>query len=301
MTTRYLLTDGPQDVPSAITQEHTDKISAFSKNGSRANHKYNEDSYFLISDLASTTGVTTVPNGVVMVGVCDGHGGVASSRFACQHMPKLLASAEHFPSDVKQAFVDGFLATDHELNQLVSDGTVEAGSGSCAVCVLVMDNTLYVANLGDSRAVLGTTEGIAIALTKDHKAVEPSEMARLQECGGFVSDQRLFGALAISRSLGDFEFKKVFVSSDDSKDKGPALIAVPEMTVQPIESNHHFVMLASDGVWDVFNNEQAVTIVSEALTKSPRNNPQNAARALAEAASEKGSDDDITVIVYLLH
>jgi len=68
-----------------------------------------------------------------------------------------------------------------------------------------------VGNSGDSRAIVGLKEarGIkAIALSEDHKPDNIGEKARIEKAGGFVEESRVKGVLALSRALGDLEYKQ---------------------------------------------------------------------------------------------
>ena len=72
--------------------------------------------------------------------------------------------------------------------------------------VLIIGNTLYCINLGDSRAIL-CRNGKAINLSVDHKANNESEKKRVTNAGGYIFGGRLLGKLAITRAFGDFEMK----------------------------------------------------------------------------------------------
>ena len=77
----------------------------------------------------------------------------------------------------------------------------------CTACVVIITKTdIYCANAGDSRAVL-SKKGKAKELSVDHKPNTPSELRRIERANGFVEDNRVNGNLAMSRSIGDFEFK----------------------------------------------------------------------------------------------
>lgn len=81
-------------------------------------------------------------------------------------------------------------------------------SGSTAVCVLISPNHFFIANCGDSRAVL-CRKGVPAVCTLDHKPTVPAEKKRIQDAGGSVMIHRVNGSLAVSRALGDFEYKCV--------------------------------------------------------------------------------------------
>jgi len=81
----------------------------------------------------------------------------------------------------------------------------QAGCTSCVV--LITNDTIFCANAGDSRAVLATKGGKCIELSYDHKPENPGEMARVKAAGGFVEDGRVQGVIAVSRAIGDWEYK----------------------------------------------------------------------------------------------
>ena len=80
-------------------------------------------------------------------------------------------------------------------------------AGSAANVVLITKNEIYCANAGDCRAVLSKRGGKTINLSDDHKPDNPGEKQRIERANGFVLEKRVNGNLALSRSLGDFEYK----------------------------------------------------------------------------------------------
>jgi len=79
--------------------------------------------------------------------------------------------------------------------------------GCTAVTALVRDRDLYIAHIGDSRALIAS-EGRQSLVTEDHKPTKPDEKSRIENNGGLVIFGRVFGVIAVSRAFGDFEFKK---------------------------------------------------------------------------------------------
>ena len=138
----------------------------------------------------------------------------------------------------------------------------EDKSGSTAVCALISPTHFFLANCGDSRLVL-SRGGKAVVATLDHKPVNPVEKDRIQKAGGSVMIQRVNGSLAVSRALGDFEYKQV-------EGKGPCeQLVSPEpevIIVERDEANDEFLVLACDGVWDVMNNDDLCTFIRHQLT-----------------------------------
>ncbi|CAN6981397.1 hypothetical protein BRARA_I05360 [Brassica rapa] len=128
--------------------------------------------------------------------------------------------------------------------------------GSTAVVSVITPEKIIVANCGDSRAVL-CRNGKPVPLSKDHKPDRPDELDRIQEAGGRViywDGPRVLGVLATSRAIGD-NYLKPYVSSE------------PEVTVTDRTEEDEFMILASDGLWDVVTNEAACATVQMYLNK----------------------------------
>uniref|UniRef100_A0A1J3E449 protein-serine/threonine phosphatase n=1 Tax=Noccaea caerulescens TaxID=107243 RepID=A0A1J3E449_NOCCA len=156
-------------------------------------------------------------------------------------------------------------------------------SGTTAVTMVKQGRHLVVGNIGDSRAVLGMRNKenklVPFQLTEDLKPDVPAEAARIKRCKGRIfalrdepGVSRLWlpnhdsPGLAMARAFGDFCLK----------DYG--LISVPDLMYRHLSEKDEFVVLATDGIWDVLTNEEVVEIVAKAPTRS------SAGRALVEAA-----------------
>ncbi|KAK4761289.1 hypothetical protein SAY87_006182 [Trapa incisa] len=126
--------------------------------------------------------------------------------------------------------------------------------GSTATVALVTQDKIIVSNCGDSRAVL-CRNGVAIALSSDHKPQRPDELRRIQNAGGKVvywDGPRVMGVLAMSRAIGDICLR-------------PYVIPNPEVTVTDRVAGDQFLILASDGLWDVVSNEMACRVARMCL------------------------------------
>ncbi|XP_016432630.1 putative protein phosphatase 2C 75 [Nicotiana tabacum] len=126
--------------------------------------------------------------------------------------------------------------------------------GSTAVVAVLTEETIIVANCGDSRAVL-SRGGKHIPLSSDHKPDKRDERARIEASGGrvvFANGPRVQGILAMSRAIGDKYLK-------------PYVISEPEITFTKREAEDDCLILASDGLWDVISNEMACEVASECL------------------------------------
>lgn len=188
--------------------------------------------------------------------VYDGHGGGTVARFAGQNVHKRLISEESYHQhQFAVALKRAFLGTDEDL--LADPSHNLDPSGCTAVVVLVTsDNKVYVANAGDSRTVMGI-KGRVKSLSFDHKPANEEEKVRIQGAGGFVEYGRVNGNLALSRALGDFEFKKNYSLSPEKQ----IITANPDVTCHELSEEDEFLVLACDGIWDCLNSQQVVDIV----------------------------------------
>ncbi|XP_069544739.1 pyruvate dehydrogenase [acetyl-transferring]-phosphatase 1, mitochondrial-like isoform X2 [Brachyistius frenatus] len=175
----------------------------------------------------------------------------------------------------------------------------------CTACVVHVSNgVLHVANLGDSRAILGVQEPdgrwSAVSLTNDHNAQNPEELQRIvgehppSERRTAVRHDRLLGLLLPFRAFGDVRFKwstemlsRVYETGPDILSAvnevlrtppshyltPPYLSAQPEVTRHNIRPADKFVVLATDGLWELMHRQAVVQLVAEQLTGLQQQRP----------------------------
>ncbi|KAH7432057.1 hypothetical protein KP509_07G005900 [Ceratopteris richardii] len=192
----------------------------------------------------------------------------------------------------KECFTAAYKVADREL--LINEYVDSISSGTTAVSLVKQGNNLIVGNVGDSRAVLGTRSAdnslVAVQLTVDLKPDVPKEAERIRRNRGRVFALRKGGlvkrvwlpdqdapGLAMSRSLGDYCLKNYGVISE------------PEVTYRTLTPDDEFVVLATDGVWDVLTNEQVVDIVASTSDRS------QVARAIVEAAVNVWNSQEVAL------
>ncbi|KAL4514292.1 hypothetical protein Ndes2526B_g04035 [Nannochloris sp. 'desiccata'] len=127
------------------------------------------------------------------------------------------------------------------------------GMGCTAVSVLIHNDKVTVANTGDSRCVM-SRRGEAVPLTLDHKPIIYEEAQRIIRAGGFVRDNRVNGALNVSRTLGDLDFKR----NVELPHTEQMVVATPDITDLELREGDEFLVIACDGIWDVMSNQEAV-------------------------------------------
>jgi len=217
-------------------------------------------------------------------GVMDGHGGEHVAQFCERYLPAEIARG---PSeDVGRALCDAFHRMDElladpanldELQSLSNDLSPQAFKtwlpnpncmGCTAVVCCVRQDSITVANAGDSRAVL-CRRGKAIDMSEDHKPNLPTEIARIKRAGGCVMEQRVGGHthyrvngnLNLSRSIGDLGYKQnASLSPQDQM-----ICSTPDIRHFRRQPGDEFMVIACDGVWDVVSSQEAVDYVRPRL------------------------------------
>lgn len=192
--------------------------------------------------------------------VFDGHGGAKCAQLCQAVLP--ITSQKNYSSTTKSIdFNKMYLDLDVSLKAKMTDT-----SGSTAVSVLVTDSQVTCASVGDSRAVLCRANGSAVNLSDDHKPENADERARIEAAGGHVADNRVNGELAMSRALGDFQYKS---KADLAVDK-QLVVPTPDIVSVPREKGDKFLILGCDGIFDVLSNQEAIDFVRKELEAEPR-------------------------------
>ncbi|WOL00306.1 putative protein phosphatase 2C 73 [Canna indica] len=256
-------------------------------------------------------------------GIFDGHGPwgyfvaktvqrLLPSSLLCNWQQALALASKVDEDDAKichfdlwnQSYLASCAAVDRQLKK---DTSLSFHSGTTAVTIIKQGNLMVIANVGDSRAVLATTDDdgnlVPFQLTNDLKPNLPEEVERITRCRGRVfclQDEpgvyRLWlpdeegPGLAMSRAFGDHCVKDF------------GLISEPEVTQRIISSRDQFVVLATDGVWDVVSNQEAVNIVS--LTKDKKKSAKKLVEYAIAAWRRKRRGfaiDDCSAICLFFH
>ncbi len=236
--------------------------------------------------------------------VFDGHGGARAADFCARNIPLVLSNAlaggltgfEDASTEPASALGTAFSYLDQWWLQLAASASPAMDDGTTAVAALVVAGEseggrtegggaakVYVANAGDSRAVVVKRSGRVQPLTEDHKPNRPDEMARIRAAGGtvqFFGVWRVQGVLAVSRAIGDRMLK-------------PYVISSPEVTRYTVTPHDQYLVLATDGLWDVLSS----TEVASVLSCLPDNSAAAAAQLLVKEALTRGSTDNITALV----
>lgn len=226
-------------------------------------------------------------------GIFDGHGGEECSEYLKNNFLNILLDNKNFPFDIKSSITETFEKIEEELlNQNKGKSKEEIDqSGSCALVCIINENKIYIANIGDSRAIMSINGGTKVKqLTVDHKPNNIKEYERIIKHGGKVyvdddyqeDEQGKYDAsklkyiqnkndfeiydkqkeiiyrhypsdLAIMRSIGDLKAKyKEYGGLPDN------IIAVPEIFVYDYSHTNDFIIMGCDGIYDDLSNEEII-------------------------------------------
>ncbi|KAJ1388499.1 hypothetical protein SESBI_39075 [Sesbania bispinosa] len=265
--------------------------------------------------------------GFSFAAVFDGHGGFSSVKFLSANYRDelykecvealqggLLLVGNDFKV-IREALQEAFLKADSRLLKwLEMNGEEEDESGATATTVFIGDDNLLISHLGDSSAVL-CRSGKAEVLTIPHRPygnnkTSLQEIKRIREAGGWLVNGRICGDIAVSRAFGDMRFKtkknemlrkgvqegrwsEKFISRVQLNND--LVVALPDVYQVALGSDAEFVVLASDGLWDYMSSSDAVSFVRDQLRK--HGNIQQACEALAEAALDRRTQDNVSIII----
>ncbi|KAJ6981048.1 probable protein phosphatase 2C 35 [Populus alba] len=311
-TNKHILTQRSLEIVPVPSQNYELQYSVLTQRGYYPDSpdKENQDSFCIRTQIQGN------PN-VHFFGVFDGHGhfGTECSRFVKNRLSEILANDPTLLDDPVKAYNSAFLMTNYELHSSEIDDSM---SGTTAVTVLVIGDAIYVANVGDSRAVIAVKNRnriVAENLSSDQTPFRKDEYERVKLCGARVlsvdqveglkdpdiqtwGDEEsqggdpprlwvqngMYPGTAFTRSVGDSTAEKIGV------------ISVPEVSMVRLTPNHLFFVVASDGVFEFLSSQTVVDMVAR-YTDS-----RDACAAIAGESykiwlEHENRTDDITIII----
>jgi serine/threonine protein phosphatase PrpC len=238
---------------------------------------YNEDKNLKFRQSMEDVGIT-IPDllndyKVNLFCIFDGHGGIDVVNFLKNRMSQLIKSNLENLIPVKESISKSFYKIDEELKFYDSDNV-----GSTATVIIIKDNIIYCGNVGDSKAYIVYKEKVE-QISVDHKCINEKEKERIIKCGGKIVKNRVNGQLILSRTLGDKAIKKFGV------------ICEPDINEIKVNNDINFIVLASDGVWDVINDNELFE-----LSKKFKN-ADEFCKEIVKESIKKGTKDNVSCIV----
>lgn len=246
-------------------------------------------------------------------GVYDGHGGDFCAKYAADNFHNELAKAmaDKFhdkqtveisdsptstdstiesdaevdvlsEQDIEDCYSTAFNRIDQELGEYDESSTCGSTAVTCLIRKCRSRTTFHIANVGDSRAIF-YGNGKTSRLSVDHKATNVDEVKRIKALNGIIFNKRVGGVVAVTRALGQAD-EKPFISSSphvESVDVGC--------------KDDAFLVLTSDGVSDVFSDEEVTQFVRQHLARGEKS--LLVCKRLLEEAKALGSTDNMTVVL----
>ena len=165
-------------------------IQAYATITSSGKRNYNEDRVSIIYNIPKPQGYIENKNNNIpwpncsFFGLYDGHGGSAACDFLRDNLHKYIINDKYFPSNPQKAIANGFIYAE---KIFFKNYTGLDSSGSCAIVVLIIENRVYIANVGDSRAILSAKNGTKFyPLSRDHRPGDEKEYKRILDAGGKI-------------------------------------------------------------------------------------------------------------------
>ncbi|EAS02734.4 protein phosphatase 2C containing protein (macronuclear) [Tetrahymena thermophila SB210] len=222
-------------------------------------------------------------------GVFDGHKNYEISNFLKNNLYQSIQTQNSYEQNIKESIIQASLMLDKEIQEMIKVRNLKGGS--TALCALIRNKTINLLNVGDSIAAIVSYDGIR-QINEQHRPSNPKEQEILIQKGAVLLERsgvsRINGELAISRSFGDNEFKE-FITS------------MPDVYSFDIQSNDQYLLLATDGFWDVINLEEANYFIKQwEVEKQDRENIDNLSSFLINQACTKITNfkkDNMTVLV----
>lgn len=260
----------------------------------------NEDQHEIIINL---DGNKKNKKNINMFCIFDGHGGKEVAKYLKDHIPQFFVR-EHMNFDINNKHkMEKYIEKvyDHVqkcLERRLKNISYTVGS-TALVSIFYMINKKIkynIINVGDCRAVNCNKDSIAIPLSKDHKPHLVDEKKRIEDIGGEIiydGDDWRIKDLSVSRAFGDM-------------DATPYVTHKPQIFNYSLKQNDKFMIFACDGLWDVLSNQEAVDFILSKLENVTEivnmsgYSINNIANQLGKYAIEKGSYDNVSIIIVFL-
>ena len=255
-----------------------------------------EDYHCIKQDLLKTS-----PMHFSYFAIFDGHSGNEVALFLSKYLHKILSKnltnlkitnndIETYNNNIISSIKKTFEIVDEEI---INNITYSKDVGSTGTVILLykiknedknngFSRYMVCANIGDSRGYILTKNNFN-EIKKDHKCNDVKEVERIKKNGGIIFSNRVYGTLMITRSFGDKEMKKYGV------------ISTPDCFCHKIREEDLYIVIASDGVWDVVSEEEMMQMGGEKYSSDVFS------KKIVNLAIDRGTRDNISCIVIKLN
>ena len=224
--------------------------------------------------------ITLENHNLSIFSIFDGHGGDFVAKYLKENFASNLQKniKQNYSSNFRSILQSAIESIDKDLEQFKE----AENCGSTGTIVVVDNNNVYCANVGDSKCFYINNNNKIIQLTEDHNCNNQKERDELKKKGVLIFQNRVFGSLSLTRTFGDTQLKKdgigcvpyikkIFLDKEDVK----------------------YIIIASDGIWDIINKEK----LGEIYQRLKNETSEKFCNALVDYALNNGSIDNISCIV----
>ena len=188
----------------------------------------------------------------ILITLFDGHGGDFVSKYLQQNFDKYFK--KNLKNLKEEEINKSYNKTFSEIDNDIKEKSMYIGSTGTILLITEEENqkVIYGANIGDTRCTLFNEKNFE-RLTIDHRIDDNKEKGRIINSGGILKEGRINGTLMLSRVFGDFEFKKLGVKCE------------PFLFKKVINNDikNQFIILASDGIWDIIDEWEIKHYISD--------------------------------------
>ena len=259
---------------------------------------YNEDRVSIIINMNKISNYkSSVPwPKISYFAIFDGHAGNKCAEYLRENLLRLICSNKFFPENIPEAIKYGFEKADEFFlnNYAMINGQLIDNSGTFGLILLIVNNDVYIGNVGDSRCIGSFNKGkIQCDITRDHKPNTPYEKERIMANGGqiyqtktnikieenfilrtkiLLGPYRVYpGRLSVSRTIGDAEGKIPIIGGNPN-----VIISKPDIYKYNIlENDIDYFILGCDGIFDQMSNQEVMECAWMILNNEPNNNKEN--------------------------
>lgn len=269
-------------------------------------HNYNEDKVSIILTISKPKDFEGEWPHCSFFGIYDGHGGSRCCDFLRDHLHHYIIKNKYFPEDPEKALLAAFeRAERHFISQIALKENNK--SGSCALVLLIVDNIVYIANCGDSRAIGSYNSGTTyVDLSTDHKPNNEKEKERIEANGGKIylsasSEGETYritpSSLSVSRTFGDMDAKLTKFGGSPG-----IIVSTPEIRKIEITNSLDFIIMGSDGIFEKLSSREIVSCTWKTMNEivkkydSVHSLSGGVVDLIIKTALKRGTNDNVTCV-----
>ena len=236
---------------------------------------------------------------LAMFAMLDGHNGSKCVEYVKNNMvATLLANNlnDKSPFDDEVLLKKIYKSLDSDFLKSAAACTPIETSGCCTTVAIIRPYECTVAWAGDCRVVVCQLDGVVRQVTVDHHPTNELEQKRVTEAGGWIANKRVNGVIAITRSIGDIEFKTLKTESWGKPFTADLLVSEPD-SITFSTRDLRFIVLASDGLFESLSNQLVVDCIAKRL--AAHGDVDRAAKELIKEAEERNTEIENTTAIIV--